>query len=119
MDESVRSFQEEQERISEAGGVGPWFRRQLSRKFVGLALVFSVMLALMGAMGTLPRNSDNSVQLAYLGPAFAVLGIGSLTALRRFRSMPLYIKPTLWALTAMSVVMVPIALVDTMSRNGS
>ncbi|MBB5713109.1 hypothetical protein [Sphingomonas xinjiangensis] len=119
MDESVKLFQEEQERIADAGGLGPWVRQQLSGSLVGFAMSSSVLVTLMGAIGAFPRNADNSIKIIYLGPTFVVLGIISLTALRRFRSMPSWMRPTFWALFALSVVIISITLIDVISLNGS
>lgn len=119
MDESVKLYQEEQERIAEAGGLGPWFRRHLFSTLMAYVVCCCVLTGIMAVAGLLPRNSDNSIKLTYLGPLFSALGLISLAALWRYRSAPSWIKPTLWTLMAMSVIVVFVALVDVMSRNGS
>ncbi|MBY0305785.1 MAG: hypothetical protein K2W86_11645 [Sphingomonas sp.] len=118
MDESAKLFQEEQERFAQAGGIGPWFKQQLWSRLIATVVFISVMVALMGAIGTFPRNSDNSIKMVYVGPAFVVLGLSCLTTLRRLHSVPPWMKPTLWALMALSVVIVPVAVIDLILWNG-
>lgn len=119
MDESVKLFQEEQEQFAKAGGVTPWLRRQFLNALVGLFLFSLVSVVLMAGLGTLPRDSDHSIGVIYRGPILTAVGIGSAIALRRYHSMSPWLRPTLWALIALPLLMVPAMLFDMFWRNGS
>jgi hypothetical protein len=119
MDESVRLFREEQKRFAEAGGVTPWLKRHFFDTLLGIALIGLVGVLLMAALGSLPLNPDHSLQFMYSGPILIILGTSSAIILRRYPSLSRWWRPTLWALIAMPLILVPAAMLDMVWRNGS
>lgn len=117
MDESITLFEEQQDRIANAGGVGPWVKRQLLDTLLGLALVTVVGTLIMAALGSFPRNHDNSIRLVYSGPILISLGAVSGVILYRYRSMPRWIKPTLWVMVALPLGIVPVNLFEIVCQN--
>lgn len=117
MDESVRLFQEEQERFAEAGGVTPWLKHHLVHGLLSLVLFSAVIWLTMVALALFPRNPDHSIRLVYSGPVLIGLGAASAMMLRRFKLMPRWVRPTLWALIAVPLIAVPATLSDTVRRN--
>lgn len=112
MDESVRLFQKEQERFTNAGGVAPWLKHHLFQTLLRLALFSAVSMLIMAALGSFPRNPDHSIRLIYSGPVLIGLGAASAVILRRFQLMPRWLRSTLWALIVIPLILVPATLLN-------
>jgi len=118
MDESVKLFQQEQDRLAKAGGAAALIRRQFVDTLIGLVILTLVSILLMSGLSGFPRNSDHSMKVIYYGPVLLSLGTASAIVLRRSASVPRWLRPTLWELIALAVAAVPAGLIDAARLHG-
>jgi hypothetical protein len=118
MDESVRSFNEEQQRLAVVGGPAAALKRQLSTCLANLIAFGAIMSGLLAGLGALPQGPHGAIKLIYYGPVLTALACGAVLLLRRHVLDSIGLRPALWGLVTIAVIAVPAGLIDAAFLNG-
>lgn len=112
MDESVRLFQEEQERLAQVGGSRGAIE-QIGRQLLLQSAGFIVLLTVLGLiLVRLPRDPGHLMNVLYYGPvllAFAALA-GMFLRARRFRESAM--RPACWTFIFFAALAILAGIVD-------
>lgn len=101
----------------------PKFERPSTPLFIDLfaaqAILAAILWPVIGVIGALPRNADNSMRAIYTIPTFTLLAIisGLLIWMKVLPHRALRI--VCWFLIGFAVLAIPTTLLDEIQRNGS
>jgi fumarate reductase subunit D len=87
--------------------------------FAAQAMVAAILWPIVGLIGDLPRNSDNSMKAIYTVPTFFVLAVVSVFLLWK-RILPhRALRIVCWFIVGFGVLAIPATLIDVLQRHGS
>ncbi|WP_375396049.1 hypothetical protein [uncultured Sphingomonas sp.] len=87
--------------------------------FAAQAMLAAILWSVVGLIGELPRNADNSMRAIYTIPTFALFAVVSGILLWKKLLPHRALRIVCWFLVGFAVLAIPATLADVIQRNGS